>query len=132
MEEMDIAEVFKTWSTLADSWELSQSKTEKYSHLWWRKFYMVFCLSDHQTMAFTDQSTIPKATFIEIGVYLDMWWVYRWDEVCNQMKMYLILQVRHVFKNISLWTKSERKAGISNSCVVILWYCERKGRLWRR
>ena len=26
-------------------------------------------LSDHQTMAFKDQSTIPKATFIEIGVY---------------------------------------------------------------
>ena len=29
----------------------------------------MLCLSDHQTMAFTDQSTIPKATFIEIGVY---------------------------------------------------------------
>ena len=80
----------------------------------------MLCLSDHQTMAFKDQSTIPKATFIEIGVYLDMWWVYRRDEVCNQLKMYLIVQVRHVFKNISLWTKSERKAGISNSCVVIL------------
>ena len=32
----------------------------------------MLCLSDHQTMAFKDQSsqsTIPKATFIEIGVY---------------------------------------------------------------
>ena len=28
----------------------------------------MLCLSDHQTMAFKDQSTIPKATFIEIGV----------------------------------------------------------------
>ena len=26
MEEMDIADVFKTWSTLAGSWDLSQSK----------------------------------------------------------------------------------------------------------
>ena len=29
----------------------------------------MLCLSDHQTMAFQDQSTIPKVTFIEIGVY---------------------------------------------------------------
>ena len=29
----------------------------------------MFCLSDNHTMAFEDQSTIPKATFIEIGVY---------------------------------------------------------------
>ena len=29
----------------------------------------MLCLSDHQTMAFKDQSTIPKATFIEISVY---------------------------------------------------------------
>ena len=31
----------------------------------------MLCLSDHQTMAFKDQSTIPKATFIEIGLYLN-------------------------------------------------------------
>ena len=29
----------------------------------------MLCLRDHQTMAFKDQSTIPKANFIEIGVY---------------------------------------------------------------
>ena len=29
----------------------------------------MLCLGDHQTMAFKDQSTIPKATFIEIDVY---------------------------------------------------------------
>ena len=29
----------------------------------------MLCLSDHQTMAYKDQSKIPKATFIEIGVY---------------------------------------------------------------
>ena len=29
----------------------------------------MLCLSDHQTMAFKDQSKIPKATFIEIGEY---------------------------------------------------------------
>ena len=29
----------------------------------------MLCLSDYQTMAFKDQSTIPKATFIEISVY---------------------------------------------------------------
>ena len=29
----------------------------------------MLCLSDQQTMAFKDQSTIPKATFIEIDVY---------------------------------------------------------------
>ena len=28
--------------------------------------------SDNQTMAFKEQSTIPKATFIEIGVYLNI------------------------------------------------------------
>ena len=30
----------------------------------------MLCLSDHQTMILKDQSTIPKATFIEIGVYV--------------------------------------------------------------
>ena len=30
---------------------------------------MKCCLSDHQTIALKDQSMIPKATFIEIGVY---------------------------------------------------------------
>ena len=29
----------------------------------------MLCLSDHQTMAYKDQSKILKATFIEIGVY---------------------------------------------------------------
>lgn len=29
----------------------------------------MLCSSDHQTMAFKDQRTIPKATSIEIGVY---------------------------------------------------------------
>ena len=29
----------------------------------------MLCLSDHQTTAFKDQSTIPTATFIEISVY---------------------------------------------------------------
>ena len=29
----------------------------------------MLCLSDHQTMAFKDQSTIPKATFLERGVF---------------------------------------------------------------
>ena len=29
----------------------------------------MLCLCDHQTMAFKDHSTIPKTTFIEIGVY---------------------------------------------------------------
>ena len=28
----------------------------------------MLCLSDHQTIAFEDQSTIPKATFIETGI----------------------------------------------------------------
>ena len=27
-------------------------------------------MSDHQTMSFKDQSTIPNATFIEIGQYI--------------------------------------------------------------
>ena len=52
------------------------------------------------------------------GGYIDE--ISNVKKVCNQIKMYLIVQVRHVFKNISLWTKSERKGGISNSCVVIL------------
>ena len=30
----------------------------------------MLCLSDHQAMAFKDQSMIPEATFIEIGVYI--------------------------------------------------------------
>ena len=30
----------------------------------------MLCLSDHQTIVFKDQSMIPKATFIEIGVYV--------------------------------------------------------------
>ena len=29
----------------------------------------MLCLSDYQTMAFKEQSTIPKATFIEVSVY---------------------------------------------------------------
>ena len=29
----------------------------------------MLCLSDHQTMAFKDESKIPKATSIEIGEY---------------------------------------------------------------
>ena len=36
---------------------------------WNAEYNAMLCLSDHQTMAFKDQSTIPKATFIEIGVY---------------------------------------------------------------
>ena len=30
----------------------------------------MLCLSDHQTMVFKDQRMIPKATFIEIDVYI--------------------------------------------------------------
>ena len=33
------------------------------------QYNAMLCLSDHQTMAFKDQSKIPKATFIEIGEY---------------------------------------------------------------
>ena len=36
---------------------------------WNAEYYAMLCLSDHKTMAFKDQSTISKATFIEIGVY---------------------------------------------------------------
>ena len=35
---------------------------------WNTEYNTMLCLSDHQTMAFKDQSTIPKATFIEIGI----------------------------------------------------------------
>ena len=35
---------------------------------WNTEYNAMLCLSDHQTMAFKDKSTIPKATFIEIGV----------------------------------------------------------------
>ena len=34
------------------------------------QYNAMLCLSDHQTMAFKDQSTIPKATFIEM-VYIE-------------------------------------------------------------
>ena len=34
-------------------------------------------LSEHQTMAFKDKSTIPKATFIEMGVYSTTNWLPR-------------------------------------------------------
>ena len=33
------------------------------------QYNAMLCLSDRQTMAFKDQSKIPKATFIEIGEY---------------------------------------------------------------
>ena len=33
------------------------------------QYNAMLCLSDHQTMAFKDQSMIPKATFTETGVY---------------------------------------------------------------
>ena len=33
------------------------------------QYNAMLCLSDHQTMAFEDQNTIPKTTFIEKGVY---------------------------------------------------------------
>ena len=36
---------------------------------WNTEYSEMRCLSDNQTMAFEDQSTIPKATCIEIGVY---------------------------------------------------------------
>ena len=36
---------------------------------WNTEYNAMLCLDDHQTMAFKDQSTIPKATFIEISVY---------------------------------------------------------------
>ena len=35
---------------------------------WNAEYSAMLCLSDHQTMAFKDQSTILKTTFIEIGV----------------------------------------------------------------
>ena len=36
---------------------------------WNAEYNAMLCLSDHKTMAFKDQSTISKATFIEMGVY---------------------------------------------------------------
>ena len=36
---------------------------------WNTEYNAMLCLSEHQTMAFEDKSTIPKVTFIEIGVY---------------------------------------------------------------
>ena len=36
---------------------------------WNAEYNAMLCLSEHQTMAFKDKSTIPKVTFIEIGVY---------------------------------------------------------------
>ena len=36
---------------------------------WHREYNAMLCLSELQTMAFKDKSTIPEATFIEIGVY---------------------------------------------------------------
>ena len=33
------------------------------------EYNAMLCLREHQTMAFKDKSTIPKATFIDLGVY---------------------------------------------------------------
>ena len=40
------------------------------------EYNAMLCLSVYQTMAFKDQSTIPKATFLERGVYNVAMWTY--------------------------------------------------------
>ena len=40
------------------------------------EYNTMLCLSDYQTMAFKDQSTISKATFLERGVYNVALWTY--------------------------------------------------------
>ena len=37
---------------------------------WNTEYNPMLCLGDHQTMVFKDQRMIPKATFIEIDVYI--------------------------------------------------------------
>ena len=69
----------------------------------------MFCLSDHQTMqtmVFKDQSTIPKATFIEIGVY---WWMIgfldRWT-----LRILHLSQLRDICHNLVQATRLSRCA----------------------
>ena len=48
---------------------------------WNTEYNAMLCLSDHQTMAFNDQSTIPKTTFIEVGEYFSP---FRTSSISNE------------------------------------------------
>ena len=71
---------------------------------WNTEYNAMLCLSDHQTIAFEDQSTIPKATFIETGIY-NTWIFYIHWKWCRNNPEYCTHAGHDYSKNITEMTK---------------------------
>ena len=67
----DFHNYWQLWSRAIWDTPISINVALGFGH-WNTEYNAMLCLSEHQTMAFKDKSTIPEATFIEIGVYVQV------------------------------------------------------------